>query len=388
EVPEPPPPARIEGRPLGWSERPEAIGGPRTHLLGLSFPDFAGTDGTLASGRVPSSTQVTGSAGLLAGGLLGPGRGIDGSVVVAAAIEQRTAFGRAWFGLDSAPLLLAAGDTTVWHIGLASAGLTWGGPHVRSGPYATLGLVGAGAGWRALVQPFEQPSGATHGLEARLAVLVGPTNGGAAVEPVGEASIAWSTTFQLGRASGRWSPAPVELEPSDATQGALTCRRFAIAVGGEVTTSSAALSWEHVGQDVDRDVTGSPSLAVSCETGARRSGWYASGQTAPWAAYRTPIDGGDRSLFHMGSASLGAVVGGDAVRFGPILTAGIWRAGLGARVALTPIASRRGVHQGLDLRGEILVPAASSYAATAAWTVWFDPRRGDPFGTNVRRVER
>lgn len=383
--PAPPPPARIEGKPLGWSERPERLEGPRTHVMGLSLPDFAATDGTLASGRTPSSVQVTGSAGLVAGALLGPGRGIGGSVIAAAAIEQRTALGRAWFGLDSAPLLLAAGDTTVWHLGFASAGLTWGSPHVRSGPYATVGLVGAGAGWRTLIQPFEQPSGATHGLEARLAVLVGPTIDGQDVEPVGEAALSWSSTFQLGRSSGRWSPAPVTLPSSAPSEGPLTCRRFAIAIGGEVTTSSAELSWEHVGQDVDRDVTGSPAASVACDTGRRHAGWFASGQSAPWAAYRTPVDGGDRSLFHMGSASLGAFVGGDVARVGPLVTAGIWRAGAGVRAVLTPFASKRGVHQGLDLRGEILVPAASSYAATAAWTVWLDPRRGDP---NASRVER
>jgi hypothetical protein len=294
--------------------------------------------------------------GAVIGGMLGPTQLTLGfSPSFLAAYEYGRGGARVYFAGRTAPTFLwVAGNEAIGgELAFADLGFTVGSERMRMGAFGTAGLLGAGAGVRAVFTPFDTKKGDLRGLEARLTVFA-PRAGNFGLYYV-HAFLPRRDEWIAREGEGRG------------------CARFALAVGGAATVSSTARSWEFVGSDGTAEVSGSPAVAVACETGRRGAGFVISGESAPFAYYRVPtVDGGaDRTLHHMGSLTLGAWFGGDGFRAGPVATAGVWALGGGVRAVLTTTAPGDGTHHGVEVRAIAMVPSAPAGEVMALYHVWF-----------------
>ncbi|MEZ4319799.1 MAG: hypothetical protein R3F61_19955 [Myxococcota bacterium] len=340
-APEPPP---------VW-KRPETAS-----LLGVRMPRFGGLHPD------PDYDQMfVGGFGVAVGEALGPNQlAVGFSPAATGGIERGGKRIRSYFGADSAPLFAWVGDTGGIHLAMATGGISFGSDRLRAGPFASIGLLGAGAGLRAVFTPFESRAGKLTGFEGRLTWFA---------PHAGHASLYYVSAFPLGR---RYGPASERsIRPS-------ACHRFGFGFGAAAGVSSTELAWEFVGRDVGYQVSGSPAISLSCDNGGKASGWHIGGETAPFFFYRVPTaDGGaDRRLHQMGTMTVGLYAGGNKLRVSPIATAGIWYLGGGLRAIVTPVVTAGGVHHGIELRGVALFPSSPAAQGMLLYHVWFDPRAG------------
>ena len=357
-----------------------------SQVLGLKIPRFLGTEGHLASGRAAPSNTLVGGLGIAFGSALRPGFEVGGSPALVAAMERPlSTTPLSWhFGLDSAPLFMVLGRQHVtWHLAMATAGLSAGNPHLRTGPFLTGGLMGAGAGVRTVWTPFETRTGQLYGLEMRMTFSSGVgedlTLQGVR-QPTGEVSLAVVTALPLAQ-NKRFEttlPTLAVRDPEARPSGPLRCRRLTLAMGAAVGRSSTALSWEFVGQPDAWDVSGSPAFSGGCETGTETLGLAITLESVPFFAYRVPWAEGrrDQTLHHMATISVGPLLGSDLFRLGPVASGGIWAAGAGGRVLFTPIGgSADSAHHGVEARALALYPFGGAAEGAILYTVWWDPRR-------------
>lgn len=332
-----------------------------TSLAGVKMPNFGGLEPD------PDYDQIfVGGFGVVLGDALGSSQiALSLSPAAVGGVERGRKRIRSYFGADSAPLFawVAGENASGIHLALASAGFSIGSERLRAGPFATLGLLAAGAGVRAVFTPFESRLGKLTGFEGRITWFA---------PQAAHAGLYYVSAFPLG---SRTHAAEVrDTRPS-------TCHRFGFGLGGAGGVSSTELSWDFVGRNDPYQFSWSPAVTISCENGGKSTGWTIGGESAPFFSYRVPTaDGGaDRRLHHAGSMTLGLYTGGDAVRLGPIVTGGVWTFGGGVRALLTPFETKQGAHHGLELRALALLPSAPSAQGMALYHVWFDPRvRPDP----------
>jgi hypothetical protein len=344
-----PPPAALAPEPVA----PER----RAYVLGTSFPAFVGPED---DGVGWPRTLTTVGFGWVAGSTLGRGTiQLPMFPALALGTEIGGPTARLYLGLDSAGFFLwtwpAANGGLGGGIHLANLtmGGTFGGSDLAIGPFATAGLINVGAGVRAVWSPFETRNGSS-GFEARLTVFRQAT---------GEAMLLYvSRSSHSMRTGGGGAREPF-------------CEEFELAAGASAGVSATRDSWEFVGSSAKWRASGSPALAAACETGGSAA-WLLGAETAPFYTYITPPEG--QRVPHFGSLTVGFSAGGEALRIGPIATAGIWTAGAGARIRLTPFQDRHGQRHGLDVRALALAPFGPSYEVMALYGGWLDPRRVEP----------
>jgi hypothetical protein len=329
----------------------------RAYVLGTSFPAFVGPED---DGVGWPRTITTVGFGWVAGSTLGRGTiQLPMFPALALGTEIGSPAARLYLGLDSAGFFLwtwpAANGGLGGGIHLANLTLggTFGGSDLAMGPFVTAGLINVGAGVRAVWSPFETRNGSS-GFEARLTVFRQAT---------GEAMLLYvARSSHSVRSGGGGAREPF-------------CEEFELGVGASAGVSATRDSWEFVGSSAQWRASGSPALAAACETGGAAA-WLLGAETAPFYTYITPPEG--QRVPHFGSLTVGLSAGGDAVRVGPIATAGIWTAGAGARLRLTPFEDRHGQRHGFDLRALALAPFGPSYEAMVLYGGWLDPRRAEP----------
>jgi hypothetical protein len=352
---------------------------PTRSLLGVPVPLFQDTHGTLASGRRPPERAVTGGMGIAAGSALGGGQGLGASPIGVVAIEGMERQITPWVGFDTAPFFvqLPADGFVFWHLAMVSAGASIGNPHLRTGPYASLGILGAGVGLRTLWTPFETRSGLIHGLEGRMTTFADA--GGDVLEPVGQVSISYVSSIPMGgkRAFDQRLPGVLPTAANVRSSKPGVCRRFGFSLGAVGGGSQTTLSWDFVGSRFPFEIAATPAASAYCESGSENHGLLVSLDSAPWYRYRIPWGRGlgDTRVAQMGTATLGYALGNDWVRVGPIGTAGIWALGGGARIVLTPLAIKAAGRHGVEARGLLLWPSVGSWEGGIFYTFWMDPRR-------------
>jgi len=281
-------------------------------------------------------------------------------------------------GMDLAPLFLAlADDSGFLHGLLISTGATVGNPHLRTGVYGSIGILGMGAGTRTVWTPFETRSGLIHGFEARMGAYVGTA--GIWSAPIGEAMLLYVTSLPTGgeQAFDRRLPGVIPSRTTERTDAFGVCRRFGFSLGAVGGGSGTSLSWDFVGSRIPFTVSATPAAIASCESGYDDMTLLLSLESAPWYRYRIPWggDAGDTRVRHMGSMTAGYMLGNDTIRVGPTVTAGIWALGGGGRILFTPIHTKAAGHHGIEARGMVLWPSVSSWEGGLYYTVWMDPRR-------------
>jgi hypothetical protein len=315
-----------------------------------------------AAPEVAPRHLTTLGTGVVLGGMLGPTQLTSGfSPSLTLGYEYGRGNLRAYVGAYSAPtfLFVAGNEAFGAPLLVADLGFSVGSEHFRVGPFGSVGLLAAGGGVRAVLTPFDTRRGDLRGFEARLTMYA---------PRAGSVGVSYVHAFLPPRddAAG-WTARPAGDGP---------CGRLGLAVGGALTVSSTARSWDFVGLDTPAEVGGSFALAVACESAGRSGGWHLGGEMAPLASYRMPtVDGGaDRTVYHMGSLTVGAFVGGDRFRVGPIATAGVWALGAGLRTVFTTAEADDGTHHGIELRALALYPSAPAGEVMALYHLWFDPR--------------
>lgn len=355
-----PPPAPTYTPPpmpadLGRLSRSQRTQPETTKVLGLKVPKFAGLDPD-----PDYDSMFVGGFGLVIGKPLGSSQASLGfSPGAVGGVERGTRRIRSYFGADSAPLFSWLGQNTGGiHLVMATAGFTIGSDRLRAGPFASLGLLGIGGGVRAVFTPFAGRTGKLTGFEGRLTWFY---------PNAAHAGLYYVSAFPMGR-RGR----PV----TDRPQPRSFCRRFSVGLGAAGGFSSTAYSWEFVGRDTKYQTSFSPALTIACESGSKSAGWLMGGETAPLFFYRVPTSdqGADRRLSHTGSATLGLFAGTDRIRFGPIVTAGVWTLGAGVRAVVAPFRTPGGVYHGLELRAVALYPSSPAGQAMVIYNLAFDPK--------------
>ncbi|MBW1880718.1 MAG: hypothetical protein JRJ84_20370, partial [Deltaproteobacteria bacterium] len=158
--------------------------------------------------------------------------------------------------------------------------------------------------------------------------------------------------------------------PPRKVPGMVACRRFGASVGVAGGGSSTRYSWEYVGSDMPISPSISPVVALHCETGGRGLGLLLGLETAPFYSYLTKED--DR-LHHMGSHTLGVMIGGDGFRIGPIASAGIWTLSGGLRAAVRLKQDKQKLTHQLDIRAVLHYPSAPAGQVMLLYGVAFDP---------------
>lgn len=288
-----------------------------------------------------------------------------------------------WFlGGDSAALFLWMTENGGGiHLANLTTGVTFGSPRLRTGPFVTAGLLNAGAGWRTVFTPF-QDGDTFKGFEVRLTWFT-PATGEVMVLYV------WSQPMKRARkrhAPQRDVPPPVIAAEDDdvhvpirarhrshvprAAPALAACRRFGASIGVAGGGSSTRYSWEYVGSDVPLSPSVSPVVALQCETGGKGLGLLLGVESAPFFSYLTKDD--DR-LHHMGSHTLGVMIGGDGFRMGPTATAGVWTLGGGLRAAIRLKEDEQGLTHQLDLRAMAHWPSAPAGQLMVLYGISFDP---------------
>ena len=366
---------------------------PSARVHSLNIPLFLGTDGNLASGRVPPEVTMIGGVGVTVGSALLRGLQGGGSPAFIAAMESVYSRGVRWhFGMDSSPTFTTITtrprcpggrcEEVTWHLALLNSGVTFGSAHLRTGVFGTFGLYGMGFGSRTVWAPFETRGGIVHGFEVRLWDLWDPRNGiGKRItRSTGAVTLAYVTALPMGRGRSFDDTLPgISARPPEARpQSLVMCRRFAVAIGAGAGLSSTDLSWTHIGQNSQWDPTWSPAVSVACESGEKTAGLVYAIDSVPFFHYRVPWNGGtrDQQLRHMGTATIGGVIGTDVFRGGPFVTGGIWAAGAGLRAVFTPFGGPGDrAHHGVELRATALHPPGEAGEGLLLYTFWWDPRR-------------
>ena len=336
--------------------------------VGVLSPSFAQSAEPLAAAPMatPMATRTAvWSVGATMGGMLGPTQLVaGGSPSAAVAWERGRGRVRLHTGFSTAPTFLwvAGPERLGATLAMFDLGVTVGTDRLRVGPYGTIGLLGVGGGLRFVNTSRPTRKGHLRGVEARIGLLAPRT---------GSVSVHYAVA--RARRVAERVPAP---------ERGRFCHRFSTAVGVAVAVSSTARSWDFVGSSESTVTTGSPALSVACESGGRAGSWLLGVDSAPWAAYRVPTnDGGaDRVLHPMGAVTLGASVGGDGVRIGPMVTAGVWALGAGVRGVVRTARTVKGAQHGFELRLVRLVPSAPAVQGMLLYQVWFDPRDRDRSG--------
>ena len=327
----------------GPSEAPE---------LSPRIPAFTGEAATLGGPSTMSS-----GLGAVRGTKLGTSQLNSGfSLATQAVWEFRGGPVRGFVGVTSAPTFIWLSDSgSGWTLAMVDAGWMVGTDKLRIGPYTTVGLISAGAGVRAIWTPWESDANSLTGFEARLTWYA---------LSAGNVGLFYVRTIEMG------SP---DLQPRSPSTS--LCERFVVAGGFGSAVSSAERSWELVGTGDTLAWSSSPALAVGCESG-EDVGLYVGMETAPRMEYRVPtLDGGaDRPVRHFGSLTVGPMVGGERVQFGPVGTVGIWTLGGGVRAVARPSQSRRGAYRGLEVRGLVMAPSAPSAELMVLYHVAVDTR--------------
>lgn len=350
---------------------------PTRSIWGLPVPLFQDTNGQLSSGRTPPNRTMVGGVGWAWGGQIGGADGVGLSPTFLVTIEHGAHKPvQGFIGLDSSPLILQIGNGVFTHLAMVSGGMTLGNPHLRAGPLFSAGLLGVGAGGRAIWTPFERPSGSLHGLEWRAVAYPGLQDPQRIV--TGELSLSYVRAMPMGGqgAVSRPGRAPRARQASERTTHGV-CRRFGGVLGVSAGASNTRNSWDFVGRNIRLDIAATPSASGWCELATGPLSWLLSIDSAPFFRYRVPWDAGqaDQAVRQMGSLTTGPVVGGDVVRAGPILVGGIWMSGIGARMQLTPIGSDSIGHHGLEARALYLVPSVGAGQVSLGYSFWMDPRQ-------------
>ena len=123
------------------------------------------------------------------------------------------------------------------------------------------------------------------------------------------------------------------------------CRRMIGVAGGVLPTAGV---WEFVGEGATA-VTGSFLLAFSCEVGAARAAAMFGVESAPFLQQRRFDKQG--TLFPQWiTATLGLTLGGNKMRYGPVVSGGIGYVGAGGRFMFMPLRGRRGARMGMEVR--------------------------------------
>lgn len=353
----PPPAHRIEP-PTFWRPAPST----RT-VLGADLPDFLGPGAVPPGERQGTQQHLTVSYGWVMGGTLAPTLiQIPAFPSLAMAWERGSPWVRGFAGVDTAGLFFwITEDGGGIHLINGTAGVLFGSPRLRAGPFVTAGVWNAGAGLRLVATPWRERRNLYRGFETRLTWFAPAT---------GQVSVLYTLSEARGepdRIEAGTSPRP----PDPARTGIGACSEVEILAGALIGGSSTADSWEYVGSTVPIEVRGSPAIALGCDTG-RRSGLFLGVETAPIFAFLTP---GDARRFHMGSWTVGAMSGSDRVRVGPIGTVGIWALGGGARLAVDVARSRHGFSHRVEARALALAFSAPAGEAWLMYGVAYDPRR-------------
>ncbi len=408
-----------------WRPPPPLERPPRA--LGMALPPFLGAAATRSEEHERWQHHVIVGSGWAMGGAL---RNVFLQIPFFPALSVEMEVGGPhfrWFlGGDSAALFLWQTDTGGGiHLANLSTGFTFGGPRLRTGPYATAGLLNYGAGWRTVFTPWDDGE-TLKGIELRLNWFA-PYTGEVMVlyvwsQPMGDRrrrartrtvdaapSVVATASSEVDEgmllavplgaedrvAAARAASAPPPPEPKELVARApisslhsenprrapalLSCSQMGLYAGVALGGSSTRFSWAYVGSDVPLSVSGSPSIAAMCETGGRGLGLLFSAETAPFYNYLTRDDD---KLHQMGSHTFGVMLGGKGFRIGPTATAGIWTLGGGLRAAIKIREDKQGLLHNLDIRATAHWPSAPAGQLMVmyglAWDSWKNGRRGDP----------
>lgn len=234
---------------------------------------------------------------------------------------------------------------------MLDAGALFGSDDLALGPYATGGLFAVGAGLRAVWTPWRRRYDHI-GLDLRL--IAGPR----------EAS-AWAMlTFR------RVQAAPSDGERMREREG--ICARLSGSFGVAVAGANRQDTWRGIGYS-PVGYSGSPYLAIACE-GGKHAGLFVGGETAPFVTSRFPGAFNKASPW-FGTATVGAWLGGEAVRIGPFASVGSLIAGAGGRLVFSPWTTASGARAGVEARAIVFAPSSPAVAGTFAIYLAPDPRR-------------
>jgi len=248
-----------------------------------------------------------------------------------------------------------------------SLGVAAGSPRFRAGPFVTGGLYSVGAGLRAVLTPWRVSPTELGGLEARLTWFTPAT---------GEVMLlyVWSEARRAPSQGRRSTHLPATgVVPG----GPIVCSRLGAGLGAALSASGTGEAWEFVGSGQPIAVGGSPLVSVSCDMGGEHAGAMVSAQIAPLLRYLT---GNGQAQHHLGTVSMGWMVGSPGVRFGPVATIGFWEAQAGARAVADVWVDREGLHHRVELRAGLLTSSVGAGEASLAYVVSYDPR-GKPSGS-------
>ncbi|MBT3220451.1 MAG: hypothetical protein HN348_15300 [Proteobacteria bacterium] len=322
----------------------------------LGIPTFLTGNGTMSSGKNVAQRTTTAGAGVAWGGPMRPAWWAIGfSPAVYMANERGGPRTRSFFGLETAPTfawgLDKGGGIQLFNL---SAGATFGSPHLRAGPYATIGIFNVGAGLRFVLTPWETRKAKLFGFESRFTWF-------------------WPRTAQLSLLAVQTFPRRRQKKTNTGVaskeQGLFFCRRLAGAIGGSVGASYI------VGEE-ETQWSGSFAVSVQCEAGKGSLSPFYAINTAPLFHYQFPnwAMPNEHPIHHMGSLSTGVMVGSDSFRAGPFVTGGVWTLGGGLRAVITPFAVKN-THHGLELRAKYLYPSMAAAEGMLLYHTWMDPRK-------------
>ncbi|MFT6820752.1 MAG: hypothetical protein ACJATT_004580 [Myxococcota bacterium] len=378
---ETPRPAAQDGRPQPRSRKPS----PR--LFGIPVPTFQGAASRLPRQRLRLQRHVLFGAGFVGGQTLRqPQFSINAFPALSIELELGSSTVRWFIGGDSAPLFswVSTRGRGI-HLLNLSTGVTVGSPQLRTGPFVTGGLWSMGAGLRTVWAPWSDRWDATGGIELRLTALRRST---------GQIMLmyVWNqppersakTRARLGRPDPTipgWQPviadgerleyatvderSPVARAGKAGTQHP-RCHRFSLGLGGAV---GASLAMNPTTEEQDLRWSGSPVVSASCEWSGRSVALFTGVEMAPLFTSARPRG---RPVRHLASHTLGVMLGGDALRIGPIGTVGIWTLSAGGRASVQLGTTRRGVEHRLEMRGSALAVGTAGQGIFL-YTMGLDP---------------
>jgi hypothetical protein len=395
------------GPPLADAYKPPPPTERPPEVLGVEIPWFLGDKAARDAERMRVQQYVIVGSGWAMGGAL---RNVYLQIPFFPALSVEMEWGgprlRFFLGGDSAALFLWMTENGGGiHLANVSTGFTFGSPRLRTGPFATGGLLNFGAGWRTVFTPWDDGD-TLKGIEVRLTWFY-PSTGEVMVLYVWSQPMRQPRTQYTGQGRRRTRtippPDPVLSEPEEPSEsvedvasekreeeeparipvatagrrnpqrripGLLACRRFGASVGIAAGGSSTRFSWEYVGSDVPISPSVSPVVAMQCEMGGRGLGLLLGLESAPFYSYLTKED--DR-LHHMGSHTLGVMIGGDGFRIGPAASAGIWTLSGGLRAAIRLRVDKQKLTHQLDIRAMVHYPSAPAGQVMLLYGVALDP---------------
>lgn len=380
------PPSPDEAAPLdlsgGW-RAPEPVA-PRPRVLGAQVPTFLGARSASPVERLRYQRYVVVGSGWAMGSTL-DNVWFQIPFFPALAVEMEGGGPRTrWFvGGDSAALFFWITERGGGiHLANASAGVTFGSPRLRTGPFVTGGLLNYGAGLRTVFTPWADGWNTFKGIEMRLTWFAPGT---------GEVMLlyVWSQPMRPARGvanatSVSSAPSLPPLPPGDTEEPwpvigsspprspKVGCHTFHASAGALVGGSSTRYSWDYVGSTVPVAVSGSPMVSLGCESHGPAGRLYVGADTAPVFSYLTRRD--DR-LHHMAAYTMGFMFGDERFRLGPIGTAGVWVLGGGVRGVIRLREDRQGLDHHLDVRALALAPSAPAAQLAILYGISVDPWR-------------